>query len=91
MVILEKAGWRQFFEKIIGHIEYMTTTFSRTFDGKCAQVGNLTIHLFENSLSRMLEISQIGENGLRIKALTLNLGPHSSSEIGKNPIGLQWY
>jgi hypothetical protein len=47
--ILQREGWLEFFSKFQDHNVEVTRVFAQSFDGECAHVGNLTIHISENS------------------------------------------
>jgi hypothetical protein len=71
MVILENTDLTKLFENFIGNIEYVTKYFAQTFDDECAQVGNLTIHLSENSLSQILGLPQTSDKWFENKPIDL--------------------
>jgi hypothetical protein len=48
--ILNMVGWLDFFGKFEGHNLEITRAFAHSFDGECAQIGNLTQHISENLL-----------------------------------------
>jgi hypothetical protein len=49
--ILQDASWFEFFSKFQGYNMEVTRASAQTFDGESAQIGNLIIHLSENTLS----------------------------------------
>lgn len=58
---MREAGWLKFFDKFDGHHVKISRAFSLTFDGECEKIGNLIIHILENSLLEVICLLRIGE------------------------------
>ena len=65
--ILQRALWISFFRKFSGFNLEVTRQFEETFDGKIAQIGNLTLHLSENLIAQVTGLPHTGEKWFKKK------------------------
>jgi hypothetical protein len=66
-------------------IEGITRVFAQSFDGECAEVGNLTLHLSENSLAQMLNLPQTWEKWFKNRAFDAIAWDSLLSKNRQNP------
>ena len=59
--ILQRASWIPFLHKFSGYNLEVTRQFAESFDGKKAQIGNLTLYLSEDFIAQVTGLPQIGE------------------------------
>jgi hypothetical protein len=58
-----------FFSKFNGYNDEVSKTFAYTFDGECAKVVNLTIHLSEHVMPQVTSLSQEGKRCFKNRQL----------------------
>jgi len=69
LAVLQKVGWLGFLSKFHGYNEEVTRDFSHSFDGDNANIGNLTIHIFEYKPTQVTSLPQSRERWLKNRQL----------------------
>ena len=63
-------GWFQFFNRFNGHDDDVSPQFAKTFDGSQAQIGDLILMVFDQSISRVAGLPMEGEKWFKKGKLT---------------------
>ena len=63
-------GWFQFFNRFNGHDDDVSLQFAKTFDGSQAQVGNLTLLVSDQLISKATGLPMEGEKWFKKGKLT---------------------
>ena len=63
-------GWFHFFNRFNGHDDDVSLKFAKTFDGSQAQVGDLTLVIYDQTISRAPGLPMEGEKWFKKGKLT---------------------
>lgn len=85
--IIQRASWIPFLHKFLGFNLEVTRQLVESFDGKIAQIGNITLHLSKDLIAKATGFPHMGKHGLKNNTLMKKHGPCISINPEKLIIG----